>query len=154
MYGLAISNDGQTIIALNGMEPQFITVYKKNGTGYAVNLKKRLSRETNSTWAASFSPKDDFAVFVNGSRGLYYDRGTNKIADIPTNLLPANPVDIMVKPLDEDMISILSDNSIAFFEKGNLVLRRVLPEATFIPESGRIVFSEAGFLYRYEVVKR
>ena len=76
IVGTAISPDSSLIAGMSGIEPQFITVLRRAGTGYDTVAKQRLSSDFRREARLAFSPDSRWLAFEEPRGVGLYDPGT------------------------------------------------------------------------------
>jgi len=133
VYGVAISENGQAIAALYGLDPQYFLVFAKKNHGYELVFEKKLENQVVSDQAVSFSG-DGLSVIGRTADGLaFYDVQKRKGMVVRADYF-AGEAELLIEPIGHDRFAVLLAKGSERFAG---LIRKGVVEAMFpIEETG------------------
>lgn len=106
IYGVAISENGQAIAALYGLDPQYFLVFSKKNHGYELVFEKKLESQVVSDQPVSFSA-DGLSVMGRTADGLaFYDVQKRRGMIVRADYF-AGEAELLIEPIGLDRFAIL-----------------------------------------------
>lgn len=159
IYAVAISEDGESVAALYGMNPQFFLVFTKKGKIYDLAYKDELEQQVRSAQAASFS-LDGSCVIARTADGLALYDTVRKRGQIIHPRHFAGDLELRIAAVGTDSFAILMAKGTERFAG---LVRRGAIEAFFTVEgnSSRLLVDgdiieiwDMRFIHRYRMAER
>jgi hypothetical protein len=132
IYSVAISENGESLAAIFGLDPQYFIVFTKNGESYDLVYEKKLMDQVKSAQASSFS-LDGSCVIGRTAEGLaLYDMTRNRGRILHSRYFTGN-MELRIVPVGADSFAILLAKGEERFAG---LIRRGALEAMFPVEKG------------------
>ncbi|HWR10515.1 MAG TPA: hypothetical protein VN445_01715 [Rectinemataceae bacterium] len=107
VYSVAISENGKSVAALYGLDPQYFLVYAKSDRGYGLVFEKKLERQVLRGQQSAFS-RDGNSVICHTADGLaLYDVKQKKGVIIRADYF-ADGTELLMEPIGPDSFALLA----------------------------------------------